>query len=574
MKTLHQRCAGLDVHKQDVVACLRLVTQGRVHREVRRFPTTTRGLLELAAWLEAARCTIVAMEATGVSWKPVWHILDGSFELVLANAAHIKGVPGRKSDVNDATWIADLLAHGLIRASFVPPQPIQDLRDLTRTRKQLSREIVRHTQRLQAVLEEANVKLASVITDILGASGRRILKAMITGETDPSHLAELGSRRLGCSRDTLVEALDGRVRDHHRFLLDQHLKTIEQLEETMAAFDARIEAALAPFRDTVERLTQVPGLSTRAAEVVIAEIGLDMSRFPTAGHLLSWAGLVPALDESAGKRRGAPVWPLWLSQDQRALKDAGWLVNDKRVERIWRREGLMVPPKQPKRGRLWLADGSCLRLRPEYPNHVWSYDFVEDRTHDGRKFRMLNVIDEFTHECLAIRVDRKLKAIDVIDVLSDLFILRGVPGHIRSDNGPEFVAKAVQTWITAVGAKTAYIAPGSPWENGYVESFNARLRDELLNGEIFYTLQEAQSCDRKLAKTLQYRAAACLSGLQTSGSGGVRASPRRLAGCATPTGSAGQAPRSATTNPELTFNPGHPMGADHQEPVLEAPILA
>ena len=271
MKTLHQRCAGLDVHKQEVVACLRLVTQGRVHREVRRFPTTTRGLLELAAWLETARCTIVAMEATGVYWKPVWHILDGSFELVLANAAHIKGVPGRKSDVNDATWIADLLAHGLIRASFVPPQPIQDLRDLTRTRKQLSREIVRHTQRLQAVLEEANVKLASVITDILGASGRRILKAMITGETDPSHLAELGSRRLGCSRDTLVEALDGRVRDHHRFLLDQHLKTIEQLEETMAAFDARIEAALAPFRDTIERLTQVPGLSTRAAEVVIAD---------------------------------------------------------------------------------------------------------------------------------------------------------------------------------------------------------------------------------------------------------------------------------------------------------------
>ncbi|HXR90255.1 MAG TPA: IS3 family transposase [Steroidobacteraceae bacterium] len=174
------------------------------------------------------------------------------------------------------------------------------------------------------------------------------------------------------------------------------------------------------------------------------------------------------------------------------LEQAGWVVNDKRVERIWRREGLKVPHKQPKRGRLWLADGSCIRLRPEHRNHVWSYDFVEDRTHDGRKYRMLNVIDEFTHECLAIRVARKLKAIDVIDVLSDLFILRGVPGHIRSDNGPEFVAKAVQQWITAVGAKTAYIEPGSPWENGYVESFNARLRDELLDGEIFYTLREAQ----------------------------------------------------------------------------------
>ena len=171
---------------------------------------------------------------------------------------------------------------------------------------------------------------------------------------------------------------------------------------------------------------------------------------------------------------------------------AGWVVNDKRVERIWRREGLKVPARQPKRGRLWLADGSCIRLRAERPNHVWSYDFVEDRTHDGRKYRMLNIIDEFTHECLAIRIDRRLKAIDVIDVLSDLFILRGVPEHVRSDNGPEFVAKAVQEWIGAVGAKTAYIAPGSPWENGFIESFNARLRDELLDGEIFYTLAEAK----------------------------------------------------------------------------------
>jgi transposase InsO family protein len=174
------------------------------------------------------------------------------------------------------------------------------------------------------------------------------------------------------------------------------------------------------------------------------------------------------------------------------LRQAGWIINDKRVERIWRREGLKVPAKQPKRGRLWLADGSCIRLRPQQRNHVWSYDFVEDRTHDGRKYRMLNVLDEFTHECLAIRVARKLKAIDVIDVLSNLFILRGIPGHIRSDNGPEFVAEAVQEWIAAVGTKTAYIERGSPWENGYIESFNARLRDELLNGEIFYSLREAQ----------------------------------------------------------------------------------
>ncbi len=175
------------------------------------------------------------------------------------------------------------------------------------------------------------------------------------------------------------------------------------------------------------------------------------------------------------------------------LRDAGWLVNVKRVERIWQQEGLKVPAKQPKRGRLWLNDGSCVRLRPERANHVWSYDFVEGRTHNGRKFRMLNLIDEFTRECLAIRIDRKLKSTDVIDVLSDLFILRGVPGHIRSDNGPEFIAKAVREWIAAVGARTAFIEPGSPWENGYCESFNSKLRDELLNGEIFYSLAEART---------------------------------------------------------------------------------
>ena len=174
------------------------------------------------------------------------------------------------------------------------------------------------------------------------------------------------------------------------------------------------------------------------------------------------------------------------------LRHAGWRVNAKRVARIWRRERLKVPSKQPKRGRLWLNDGSCVRLRPKHPNHVWSYDFVEDRTHDGRQYRMLNIIDEFSRECLAIRINRKLKATDVIDALSDLFILRGIPTHIRSDNDPEFIARNLRDWLAAVGAKTAYIMPGSPWENGYCESFNSKLRDELLNGEIFYTLNEAK----------------------------------------------------------------------------------
>ena len=303
MKTLHSRCAGLDVHKAEVVACLRLVGKRKVEREVRRFPTTTRGLLELGDWLERGGCTHVAMEATGVYWKPVWHILEDRFALVLANAAHVKNVPGRKSDVNDATWLADLLAHGLIRASFVPPPAIQELRDLTRTRKQLTREIVQHAQRIQAVLEEANVKLASVISNVLGPSGRRILQAMIAGETDAAKLAALGSERLGCPRAALVEALTGRVREHHRFLLAQHLRTIEQLEESIAAFDARIEAALAPFQDAVERLTAVPGIGATAAQVIIAEIG---DRHEPVSHRGASSLLGGARPAPRRKRRQTP----------------------------------------------------------------------------------------------------------------------------------------------------------------------------------------------------------------------------------------------------------------------------
>ena len=307
MKAMHRRCAGLDVHQKEIVACRRLVVGRKVQTEVNRFATTTQGLLDLADWLEEGRVTHVAMEATGVYWKPVWHILHGRFTLILANAAHIRNVPGRKSDVNDATWIAELLAHGLIRPSFVPPQPIQELRDLTRTRKELTREIVRHTQRIQSVLEEANIKLASVITDITGVSGRRILKAIISGEADAQRLADLGSSRLAAPRETLVAALTGRLRDHHRFLIAQHLKTIEQIEATRGEFDARIEAALGPFRDAVERLKEIPGLSQTTAEIVVAEIGVDMSQFPSADHLVSWAGLCPRLDESAGKRRSTRI---------------------------------------------------------------------------------------------------------------------------------------------------------------------------------------------------------------------------------------------------------------------------
>jgi len=307
MKTLHRRCAGLDVHSDSVVACARLTVRTKASHEVRRFSTATQDLLELADWLAAQGITHVAMEATGIYWKPIWHILEGRFELVLANAAHIRNVPGRKSDVNDAVWISDLLAHGLIRASFVPPAQIQDVRDLTRTRTQLAREVAQHIQRIQKTLENANIKLTSVISNIIGTSGRRILKAMIAGETNPIKLAELGSTRLKCPRAELTAALDGRVTAHHRFLIAHHLSLIGELERHIAAFDARIEKLLRPLRDAVAQLITIPGVSKVSAQVILAEIGADMTPFPTSGHLLSWAGLVPRLDESAGKRRSTRV---------------------------------------------------------------------------------------------------------------------------------------------------------------------------------------------------------------------------------------------------------------------------
>ncbi len=303
MDVLHERCAGLDVHKDMVMACVRVQRAGKPEREVRRFSTMTTGLLELAEWLSSHGCTHVAMEATGVYWKPVWHVLEGSFELVLANAAHIRNVPGRKTDVNDATWIADLMAHGLIRGSFVPPTPVQEMRDLTRTRKQLVREMAQHVQRIQKTLEDANVKLDSVLSDVVGVSGRAILDALVAGKTDPSELAALASTRVKASPAQLREALRGKVTDHHRFLLKLHLGQIDALESAVRDVEARMGKALEPFRAQVELLLTIPGVKRTTAETIAAEIGFDMTRFPTAGHLVSWAGLCPRMDESAGKRR-------------------------------------------------------------------------------------------------------------------------------------------------------------------------------------------------------------------------------------------------------------------------------
>jgi transposase len=306
MEVLYPRCAGLDVHKQTVVACVRCVSSASAH-EVRSFATTTRELLELADWLDSHGCTHVAMEATGVYWKPVWHLLEGRFELVLANAQHIRNVPGRKTDVNDAMWIAELLAHGLIRSSFVPPAPIQELRDLTRTRKQLVREISQHSLRIQKVLEDANLKVASVLSDVLGLSGRAMLTAIIDGEDNPEHLADLARGTARKKRSELVEALRGHVTPHHRDLLKLHLGIIAALKSALEQVDASVGKALAPISYAAGLLKTMPGVSDIVAHVVLAEIGADMSRFPTAGHLVSWAGLCPRNDESAGKRRSTRV---------------------------------------------------------------------------------------------------------------------------------------------------------------------------------------------------------------------------------------------------------------------------
>lgn len=314
MEVLYRKCAGLDVHKDSVVACIRLHEGSQGVYKIRTFGTTTAALLQLSDWLTEYDVTHVAMEATGVYWKPVWHVLDGTFELVLANAMHIKNVPGRKTDVNDAQWIADLLAHGLIRASFVPPTAIQDMRTMMRTRKQLVRERAQHVQRIQKTLEDANIKIASVISDVTGVSGRAILRAIIEGRTNPNDLLAVTTGQLKASGTVLREALRGRIRSPHRFLLKLHLEQIEGLEKSIADIDREVGALLEPFRAKCKRLTTIPGVSDVVAEVIVSEIGIDMSRFPTPGHLISWAGLCPRNDESAGKRRstrlrmGAP----WL----------------------------------------------------------------------------------------------------------------------------------------------------------------------------------------------------------------------------------------------------------------------
>ena len=329
MEVIYKRCCGLDIHKETVVACLMIREGGKVHKEVRTFLTMTMDLVVLHDWLKAHQVTHVAMESTGVYWKPVFNLLEEDFTVLLVNAAHIKNLPGRKTDVKDCEWIADLLSHGLLRGSFIPPEPIRDLRDLTRYRKSLTDERVRQVQRLQKFLEGANIKLSSVASNVMGVSGRAMLEALTAGSTDPQILSELAKGKLRKKLPELKKALEGRFRAHHGFLVSEILAHIDFLDEAIERVSQEVSSRIVPFSAMVQRLDLIPGIDRRAAEGMVSEIGVDMSCFPSDGHAASWAGLCPGNNESAGKRKSGKTrkGDRWL---RRYLIEAAWAATRKK----------------------------------------------------------------------------------------------------------------------------------------------------------------------------------------------------------------------------------------------------
>lgn len=332
MDTIYPHCAGLDVHKDSVWCCVRHLSpaEGKARQEVRVFGTATRALLELSDWLAREGVTHVAMESTGVYWKPVWNVLEDRFVVMVVNAQHIRNVPGRKTDCKDCQWIGQLLQHGLLRASFVPQRGQRELRDLTRQRVQLIQEKSRVANRVQKTLEDANVKLASVASDALGQSGRAMIRALIDGDKTPEQMADLAKARLRAKIPLLKDALAGQVTDHHRFMLRQLMDQIEHLEDQVEDFDQRIEQVMSPLEQkAVENLDQVPGIDVRAAQNIVAEIGADMSRFPSSGHLCSWAGMCPGNHRSGGKRGKGTMnqGNRWL---KRTLMQCAWAASRKK----------------------------------------------------------------------------------------------------------------------------------------------------------------------------------------------------------------------------------------------------
>jgi transposase len=327
LTVLYSRCAGLDVHKKTVVACVLLTAaSGRLSKEVRTFATTTAGLLALREWLISQGVTHVAMESTGIYWRPVFNLLEGHCEVILANAQHMKAVPGHKTDIKDSEWIADLLRHGLLAASFIPPKPIRDLRDLLRTRKALVRTRAQAINRVHKVLETANIKLSSVASDVLGKSGRDMIDAMLAGVSDAEALAQLARKRLRAKLPALREALEGHVEETHRILLRHLLDQIDFLQGKLDTLSDEIEPRLSPYEAQLERLMQIPGVGRTAAASLLAELGTDMSRFPSAKHLASWAGLAPGNKQSGGKRHRASTTK-GNTHVQTVLAEVVWVIS-------------------------------------------------------------------------------------------------------------------------------------------------------------------------------------------------------------------------------------------------------
>lgn len=353
MDRVTERCCGLDVHKSSVTACIRIVEEGgRVHQKTEGFAATTGGLLLLRDWLASFEVELVGMEATGVYWKPIYYILEDDFECWLLNAEHLKHVPGRKTDVKDAEWICQLLEHGLVRPSFVPPKEIRELRNLTRYRKTQTEERTREVQRLEKVLQEAGIKLSSVATRVLGVSGRAMLDALISGTNDTQVLSELARGRLRSKIPALKEALEGSFSAHHALMASRILAHIDYLDETIAELSLEIERVLDPFSEEVALLDTIPGVNRKVAETIIAEIGVDMSQFPTHYHLASWAGMCPGNDESAGERRSGKTrkGSKWLrSALIGAAHAAGHAKDSYLAARYARLKGRRGPKKAPRR---------------------------------------------------------------------------------------------------------------------------------------------------------------------------------------------------------------------------------
>ena len=397
MHVVYSSCCGLDVHKRSITACLLLSgSGGKGHHEIRRFGTMTRDLLELADWLQCHHVTHVAMESTGVYWKPVWNILEGQFEVVLVNAQHIKAVPGRKTDIKDCQWIAELLQHGLLRGSFVPPTPIRQLRDLTRMRTSLRQDHTAIANRMQKILEDANIKLAAVASDWLGVSGRAILSQLLAGEEDAEKLAELSRGRLRSKLPAMQLALEGRMTEHHRWMLRVLHEQLLFLEVQIAKLEAKIQDQLSDYQEAIALCTTIPGIEEVAAANLIAEIGVNMAQFPSAQHLASWAGICPGNHESAGKRlSGKPrKGSAWL---RRSLCQAAWAASHTKDTYLAARFRRLAARKGKKRAIVAVAHTIVVSmyhmLKNKQPYRELGADFLDRRNAEHVKRYLLKRLE-------------------------------------------------------------------------------------------------------------------------------------------------------------------------------------